>query len=63
MIQLLKVGDRARVRRDDRHPKGQVVIIRHVLKRADDGKPYYCQTEGGYVCCYYGDKDLEEVKE
>lgn len=61
---MLKVGDRARVRQDDRHAKGQIVVVKMVISRkyAED-KPYYCQTDGGQVCAFYGDDDLEEVKE
>lgn len=61
---LLEVGSKARVRFDDRHPKGQVVIVKLVIPRKyNEEKPYYCQTDGGQVCGYYGDEDLEEVKE
>lgn len=61
---MLTVGDRARVRHDDRHPKGQIVVVKLVIPRkyAED-KPYYCQTDGGQVCGFYGEEDLEEVKE
>ena len=61
---LLEVGSKARVRHDDRHPKGQVVVVKLVIPRKyNEEKPYYCQTDGGQVCAYYGDEDLEEVSD
>lgn len=61
---MLKIGDRARVRCDDRHPKGQIVVVKFVIPpKYNEEKPYYCQTEGGQVCSYYGDDDLEEVND
>ena len=61
---MLTVGDRARVLCDDRHPRGQIVVVKCVIApKYNEEKPYYCQTDGGQVCAYYGEKDLEEVKD
>lgn len=61
---MLAVGDKAKVRYDDRHPKGQIVVVKFVISpKYNEEKPYYCQTEGGQVCSYYGEEDLEKVNE
>lgn len=60
-MRTLKEGDKAIVKNDIRHPAGTVVIVKAIAKGQD--KPYYCQTDCGFVCGFYGDEDLEEVKQ
>ena len=59
MTATLKKGDKAIVKNDRRHPKGTVVEVINIAKNSDC--PYYCQTDGGFVCGFYNDEDLEVI--
>jgi hypothetical protein len=62
----MKIGDICIVKDTDRttqHPAGsRVKIVLIAPEGYGDDKPYYCQSEDGRTCYWYGKESLEVVE-
>lgn len=58
----MEVGDRARVKPNNRNNTHGAGTIVEVIVKGDpeaDPRPYYCQTTEGKTCYWYSDAELE----